>query len=72
VFFTEAELILLERDFQTLKSEARGLVHPKLAKKLRPIFDGIRKAGSEVHDERAAKKRRTTWGDSTPMTMYMK
>ena len=37
--------------------------------------DAVGRAVSELtegHEERAAKKRRTRWGDSTPMTMYMK
>jgi len=47
VFFTEAELILLERNFQAIKKEAHGPIHPKLAKRLCPIFDNIQKAGGE-------------------------
>ena len=71
ILFTEAELALLEHDFQAIKEEARGTIHPKLAKRLRLIFDAIHKAGGEVHSERVAKKRRTTWSDSTPTTMYL-
>jgi len=71
VFFTEAELALLEHDFQAIKKEAQGPIHPKLAKRLHPIFDKIHKAGGEIHSERVAKKHRMIWGDSTSTTMYL-
>lgn len=71
VFFSEGQLALLECDFLAIKKEAGGLLHPKLAKRLRPIFDSIHKTGAEIHNERAAKKRRTTWSDGTPTTMYL-
>jgi hypothetical protein len=34
VFFMAAELLLLEHDFQAIKQEATGLIHPKLEKRL--------------------------------------
>jgi hypothetical protein len=38
------------RDYANYKflSEASGVLHPKLTKKLRPIFDSIHKAGAEI------------------------
>jgi hypothetical protein len=71
VFFTAAEFLLLERDFQAIKQEATGLIHPKLAKRLRPIFSSIHTAGGEIHSERKAKKRKATWGNGTATTMYL-
>lgn len=46
---------MLERDFQAMKNEAIGLIHPKLAKRLRPIFDSIRRTDGDIHSERSAK-----------------
>jgi hypothetical protein len=47
VSFTEAELVLLERNFQAIKKEARGPIHPKLAKDLRWVEKYILKGEQE-------------------------
>jgi hypothetical protein len=50
--FSNAELVLLEHDFQAINKEASSILHTKLAKRLQPIFGSIHKAGAEIHNER--------------------
>ena len=50
IIISPAELIAAERHFQAIREVAEGgPVHPKLAKRMRDVFDAINKVGGDIY-----------------------
>jgi hypothetical protein len=63
---------MLKRNFDEMTGAARGMIHPKVAKKFKSVFEGINTIGGDIRADRKARTSRRTWKDNTSTTMYLK
>ncbi|KAL0945116.1 hypothetical protein HGRIS_001434 [Hohenbuehelia grisea] len=73
VFYSEARRLHLKRCFEEMiETAARpGGVHPKMAKALNRVFDGLDSVGGDISRHKRRRKAQRTWKDSNANTLYL-